>query len=84
MATKVPSDLSKLDDKRLQALWNTVAKEAAESKEDSRRIAHEVDRRLTAKSAQDRYDAMSDTERAALAQVFGAKGIESKESVSNG
>lgn len=84
MATKVPDNLENLSDEKLQALWESVAEEALERREANVRVAREVSRRETERAAREKFESMSNVERAALAQLFEVEGIESQEAVNNG
>lgn len=80
--TRVPDKLDKLDDDELLQLWTKVGEEAAERKSVAQRLAREYERRVELQQARDRIAGMSDSQRAALAQVAAAEGIETQERVS--
>ncbi len=81
--TRVPESFGKLDDDALMSLWTVVGEEAAERREQSRRIAAEVEERQLRSAALERVRQLPDAERDALAQAVAAVGIESQEKVSD-
>jgi hypothetical protein len=78
---KVPKDLTKLSDEALQELWERTAADALEAREENRRVVEEVHERDTRRAAQEKFDSLSEPEKAALATLVSTVGIESKESV---
>lgn len=77
--TKVPDNLSKLSDEKLEELADKVAVEALEAKEEARRISHEISRRVEESRALSRIEGMSEKERETFRQLLQANGIESDE-----
>lgn len=84
MANSVPEDLASLSDEELEALFDKTSKAALEAIKDNKRVSAEFNERATRKAAQAKYDAFTDSERAALAQSVSPVGIASQESVNNG
>jgi hypothetical protein len=70
-------DLRELSDDDFMEAWTERAKDLDEAKEDCRAYREEHDRRLM----KEKFDAMTDAERSALAQYIEAEGIESLEGV---
>lgn len=70
---------SQLSDEALAAEWDKAAQEALAARQRAKELGAEVERRQVAAQAEDRLSALTDTERAALAQALHIQGIESGE-----
>lgn len=75
------SKLSSMDDEKFMKEWTKAADEFQKAKDLVSEFSKENQRREAEKQAVERYEAMNDAERAALAQVIEARGIESEEKV---
>jgi hypothetical protein len=73
--------LGNMSDEELMDAWTQASGDLESAKEKVRAFSQEHDRRLTEASAQEAFEKLTDKEREALAQIFIAEGIESKESV---
>ena len=81
--TKVPKDLSKLEDDELQKLSESLAEETLELRERNREVQKEVQNREAARQVAEqlRLDEIGDEELARLKQIVEAYGIKSEEAV---
>ena len=75
------SKFSSMDDEKFMKEWTKAADEFQKAKDLVSEFSKENQRREAEKQAVERYEAMNDAERAALAQVIEARGIESEEKV---
>jgi hypothetical protein len=72
-------DLTKLSDEALMEEWEKHSQAALEAKDRARACRRESDRRRVEREAKQRFDAMSDDERAALAQHLHVAGTSEEE-----
>jgi hypothetical protein len=73
--------LHNMDDEEFMDAWDKASEAAQSAKEKVKEFAAEHERRLNENAARESLEAMSDSQRAALAQVMKADGIESRETV---
>ena len=73
-----------MDDDEFMKTWTALGEEVEKKKEKLREFSAEHQRRSSEAAAREKLANMSDAERAALAQIAKAEGIESQESVHNG
>jgi hypothetical protein len=78
---KVPDDLTKLSDEKLEELWGETSQAALDATAQNKAVAAEVNRRATLANARSLAERLTDSERDALAQVMAPVGIESEEQV---
>jgi hypothetical protein len=75
--------LVNMDDEELMQGWTDAAANLDVAKEKVKEFSDEYNRRQSEQAAQERYDSMTEGERAALAQVLEVQGIKSEESVND-
>lgn len=73
--------LHNMSDDELMEEWTKAGAAAEKAKARAKEFHDEHEDRLVAAAARARLDSMNDTERAALAQLLQAEGIESEEEV---
>ena len=72
-------DLSTMTNEQLQAMHEDLRQKKLALKEEARAVQRELEQRAVEKQVEEKYDKMSDREKAALAQVVKVKGIPSQE-----
>jgi NADH:ubiquinone oxidoreductase subunit C len=68
-----------MTDEELESEWTKAAERFEKAKAECKAFSDEMQIRAADKSARDKLEAMSDDERAAMAQLISAGGIESQE-----
>lgn len=81
MDTLTKKQIADLSDKDLEKQWDAAAKEALSAKEYAKQLGAEVERRQTARAAEEQVSNMTPAQRDALAQAVKTVGIDTEETV---